>query len=187
MNIGVYPGSFDPITVGHLDIIEKALKVCDEVHVVVANNTNKKHMFTFEERTEIVQAAIEQINVPSGKKVLVIQFGGIVSLYAKKVNANIMIRGIRNHIDLDYEQSLEQFTKKTNSKMVTMYFTAEAENMFTSSSLVRNFISTGFHEQLENYMPSGACQKVEVFIDRNISRFVGDYSSESIIAFQKEG
>jgi len=154
MNIGIYPGSFDPITVGHVDIIEKALEVCDEVHVVVANNVDKKHMFSFQERSEIVQEAIKNIKVPDGKKVLVVQYGGIVSLYAKKVHANIMIRGLRNHIDLEYEQSLEQFTKKTNEHMVTMYFSAEANHLFTSSSLVRNFISTGFLDRLEEYMPS---------------------------------
>ena len=185
MNIGVYPGSFDPITIGHVDVIKKALTVCDEVHVVVANNMDKKHMFSFEERTKIVIDAVENIDVPEGKKVIVVQFGGIVSLYAKKIEANIMIRGLRNHVDLNYEQNLEQFTKRTNYRMVTMYFSAEPEHMFTSSSLVRNFIATGFVGKLNEYIPEGGHQTVRDFIRKEKDRFVKTFPTEAVFAFQK--
>jgi pantetheine-phosphate adenylyltransferase len=184
MNIGVYPGSFDPITIGHLDIIEKALEICDEVHVIVAKNFSKKHMFSLEERTEIVKESVRDISIPEGKKILIVQYEGIISSYAKKVKANIMIRGIRSHIDLAYEQNMEQFTKATAPNMVTVYFTAEASHMFTSSTLVRQFIQTGNIDTLSSYLSSRGFVKINDFIQIDREKYVQSFAEESIIALQ---
>jgi len=176
-NIGIYPGSFDPITLGHIDIIEKALNVCDEVHVVVAQNKDKKHMFSIEDRVSIVRESLKELNIPTNKKIRVILFEGILSSYANNIKENpIMIRGIRNHIDLDYEQNLEQFTKNT-SNAITMYFTAEKENMFTSSSLVRNFIVTGNIEVCKKYMSLSGYKALENIVFEQREQFEKKFST----------
>jgi len=175
MNIGIYPGSFDPITIGHLDIIEKAIQLCDEVHVVVAVNYDKKHMFSIQERTAIVKEAIKDIIVPFGKKIVVVQYEGIVSNYAKEIDANIMIRGIRNHVDLQYEQNIEQFTKQTAPNVNTIYFTAEPSHMFTSSSLIRQFIQSGEIEKIKHYITPRVIEPIFNIVQEQSDRFIKQY------------
>jgi len=177
MNIGIYPGSFDPITVGHIDIIEKAIKLFDEVHVVVAVNYDKTHMFSIKDRREIVNTAIEQIKVPHGKKIIVVSYEGIVSRYAKSVNANGMIRGLRNHIDLQYEQNIEQFTKKTAPEVETIYFSSEAKNLFTSSSLVRQLIMVGNIKEAKSYMSPISYNHIVNIINKNKSKFIKEFKT----------
>jgi pantetheine-phosphate adenylyltransferase len=155
MKIGIYPGSFDPITRGHLDVIKKAMELCDKLYVVVAINEDKKHMYSIEDRTSIVLKAIGDIDIHDGKSIEVIQYSGVVSNLVNKIGANIMIRGIRDHIDLSYELNIEQFTKGTAKDILTVYFTAEAKNVYTSSSLIRQFIATGNVAKIEKLVPKG--------------------------------
>lgn len=155
MKIGIYPGSFDPISSGHIDVIQKAVQLCDKVYVVVAINEDKNHMFSLEQRSKLVSEAISKLEIPEGKSIEVIQFGGIISNLAKTLEATIMIRGIRDHVDLSYELNIEQFTKYTAPEMLTVYFTAEAENVYISSSLIRQFIKTGNVSKIEKMVPAG--------------------------------
>lgn len=147
MNIGIYPGSFDPLTRGHFDIIEKSAKICDKLYVVVANNENKKHLFDIEKRFLMVVEATK--NIPNIK---VLKTEGLISNLAKDLDANLLIRGIRDSIDLNYEYSLEQFTRVTNEKLETIYFSPKPENMFVSSSLVRNLLNSGFKEAATKFL-----------------------------------
>lgn len=155
---GIYPGSFDPITKGHLDVIEKAIQLCDKLYVVVAINADKKHMFDIDTRTVIVKKALKEIKIPEGKEIILVQYGGIISNFAKEVGANIMIRGIRDHIDLSYELNIEQFTKMTAEGVLTVYFTAEAKNVYISSSLIRQFIVTGNFDKIKELVPKGTAE-----------------------------
>lgn len=161
MKKGIYPGSFDPITKGHIDVIEKALHLCDKLYVVVSINENKKHMFDIDTRAEIVQKAISQLKIPIGTSVEVIVFGGVISNLAKELDIDYMIRGIRDHIDLSYELNIEQFTKATVPEIITVYFTAESKNVYTSSSLIRQFIVTDNVDKIVDLIPEGTYELIK--------------------------
>jgi pantetheine-phosphate adenylyltransferase len=100
----IYAGSFDPITLGHLSVIERAFKLFENVHIVIANNRSKKHHFSLEQRTELVKASVggEYLN-----QVTIVPFEGIVANYINAHQIDVVIRGIRNVTDLDYELQLE--------------------------------------------------------------------------------
>lgn len=154
MNIGIYPGSFDPLTRGHFDIIEKSAKICEKLYVVVAHNENKKHLYDLEKRFLMVCAAtkdIPNINVVKLDK-------GTVSSLAKDLKANLLIRGIRDSIDLSYEFSIEQYTRATNENLETIYFSPKPENMFVSSSLVRNLLNSGFKDEAAKFLVKDTIQ-----------------------------
>ena len=145
----IYAGSFDPIHNGHIDIIERAISLFPSrrVTIIVANNRDKKHFLSIEERIEIVKASLSHIS----DKVDIIMYEGIISDYANENNADVMIRGIRSGTDLEYEFNLEQFTRRT-SKMETSYLTPTNEHINTSSSLVRMFVSTDNITEAKSYM-----------------------------------
>lgn len=154
-NIGIYPGSFDPITIGHLDVIRKASKIVDTLFVVVANNLDKKHMFDIELRETFVKEATAKYS-----NVKVITSLKTMSELALEVNANLIIRGIRDNIDMNYEFSLEQFTRITNENLETIYFSPKPENMFVSSSLIRNLIKTNNTEKSKNFLDKTTFDKI---------------------------
>lgn len=160
MNIGIYPGSFDPLTRGHFDIIEKSAKLCNKLYVVVANNDSKKHLFDINQRYSIVSEATKNIK---NVEVIVLN-NGYVSNKAKELNANLLIRGIRDSIDLNYEFSLEQFTRSTNDNLETIYFSPKPENMFVSSSLVRNLLNAGFKEEAVKFLVPTNAEEVLKYI-----------------------
>jgi pantetheine-phosphate adenylyltransferase len=147
MNIALYPGSFDPITVGHMDIIKRSAKLFDKTYVVVADNKDKEHSFTIEERMEILKASVDLID-----KVEVISYNGIVSNLINELNAGVLVRGIRNNIDFEYEVKIEQFTSAT-SNAETIYLTPKPNHVFVSSSFIRTFIKSGFIDKAEKFMP----------------------------------
>jgi pantetheine-phosphate adenylyltransferase len=155
MNIAIYPGSFDPITKGHLDIIKKSSKIFKKTYIVIANNRKKEHMFSMKERADFVKAAVKNI-----KNIEIITYEGIISNLAKELKANIMIRGIRNSIDLEYEFTIEEFTRATNKDIETIYFSPKKEHIFTSSSLVRNLINNEFKKEVKKYIPKKVFQRI---------------------------
>lgn len=147
--IAIYAGSFDCIHSGHIEIIRRAVSLFPSrmVHVIVADNKNKKHFFTAEERYNIVIASLKDLE----GKIKIVQFDGIISDYANDNNADVMIRGIRNATDLDYEIALEQFTRNT-SKVETAYLTPYSEHLNTSSSLIRMFLQSDNVAEAKKYM-----------------------------------
>jgi len=155
MNKTLYPGAFDPITNGHIDVIEQSLKLSNEVYVVVAINRDKTHMFSLEERAEMVKISMKNIDKPVNKKIHIVQYEGIISELAMELGIDAMVRGIRNSMDLQYELDIEQFTKNSTLKVggiQTIYFTPEAEHIFTSSTLVRNLIKTNNTDNLNKFL-----------------------------------
>lgn len=155
----IYPGSFDPITLGHLNIIERALKIFDEVIVVVANNDSKKHMFSFDERKRIIEESISDIQIPENKQLYIIGTTGIVSDSVKEFNADAIIRGVRNATDLDYEIKLEQYTRNT-CDAETVYLSPYTEHLNTSSSLVRMFLQTNKTNTIDKYLSKSAIKYI---------------------------
>ena len=132
MKIAIYPGSFDPSTNGHLDILKRALRVFDKVIVLVANNSNKKTAFTLEERLNVIKSIVKDMD-----NVEVDSTDGLVVEYAKKVNAIALVRGLRAVADLEYELQLATTNEFIEPKVDMVFFMTHLENTFISSSEIK--------------------------------------------------
>jgi len=136
MKIAIYPGSFDPITKGHLDILKNAAEIFDKVIIAVAHNGNKKGFLTTEERVELIKQSIKDI-----PNVEVDSFSGLTIEYAKKHNAEVLIRGLRAVSDFEYEMQLSQANSALCSNIKTVFLTTKPEYNFISSSTIREILS----------------------------------------------
>ncbi|KON89210.1 phosphopantetheine adenylyltransferase [Sporosarcina globispora] len=130
--IAVCPGSFDPITYGHLDIIKRAAKVFEQVYVVVLNNSSKKPLFTVEERIQLIEDVTKDL-----KNVKVDSFQGLLMDYAKSVNANAVIRGLRAVSDFEYEMQITSMNRVLNDEVETFFIMTNNQYSFLSSSIVK--------------------------------------------------
>lgn len=130
--IAVCPGSFDPITYGHLDIINRAAKVFDEIYVVVLNNSSKKPLFTVEERIDLISRVTKHI--PNAKAD---SFQGLLVDYAKSVNANAIIRGLRAVSDFEYEMQITSMNRVLDDEIETFFIMTNNQYSFLSSSIVK--------------------------------------------------
>ncbi|MFC0395866.1 pantetheine-phosphate adenylyltransferase [Paenibacillus mendelii] len=144
----VYAGSFDPITLGHASVIERAFKLFDRIHIVVANNRAKSHRFTLEQRTELVRHSIQ---AEFAARTVITPFEGIVADYINANRIGAVIRGVRNATDLEYELQLEQYIRHTTAAE-TVYLSPYTQHMQTNSSLVRMFFQSGKHELARQFM-----------------------------------
>ncbi|MBP1989962.1 pantetheine-phosphate adenylyltransferase [Paenibacillus eucommiae] len=142
----LYAGSFDPITLGHVSVIERAFHLFEEVHIIVANNRTKQHHFSIKQRTEFVLLSVEE-----EEKLKIVPFEGIVADYINENDIQVVIRGIRNATDLEYELQLEQYIRNT-TKADTIYLSPYTQYMQTSSSLVRMFLKSDKMELAQSYM-----------------------------------
>ncbi len=134
----ICPGSFDPVTVGHLDIIRRASSMFDRVIVVVMNNTAKHPLFSADERVEMLKkttSSLENVDIDS--------YDGLLAEYAKLKNAKAIVKGLRAVSDFEYEFQMALTNKKLNPDVDTVFLTARAENMFLSSSIVKQIGSMG--------------------------------------------
>lgn len=147
MKIAVYPGSFDPITSGHLEIIERTSLIFDKVIVLIAINTNKKSTFTTEEKKEMIQKVTKHLN-----NVEVASSSDLVSKYALERNANVIIRGLRNFNDYQDEISLFQFNRSIAPNIDTFALFPSANNLFLSSSSIKELVLFG--ADIKNYVPA---------------------------------
>ena len=136
--IAIYPGSFDPITNGHIDLIKRASKLFDEVIVAITQNANKSSFLSIEQR---VSAAESSINSLGNTKVL--SFNSLLVDFASEHNAQIIIRGLRAVSDFEYEFQLAGMNKKLNSKVETMFLMSDVENQIISSKFVKEIASLG--------------------------------------------
>ena len=138
--IAICPGSFDPITIGHLDIISRSAKMFGKVIVVVMSNINKKNSgsFTVEERVEMIKKSVADI-----PNVEVDHFDGLLADYAKLKNAGAIIKGLRAVTDFEYEFQMALTNKKLNPEVETLFLTTSADNMYLSSSMVKQIASMG--------------------------------------------
>ncbi len=138
--IAICPGSFDPITIGHLDIISRSAKMFGKVIVVVMSNINKKNSgsFTVEERVEMIKKSVADI-----PNVEVDHFEGLLADYARLKNAEAIIKGLRAVTDFEYEFQMALTNKKLNPDVETLFLTTSADNMYLSSSMVKQIASMG--------------------------------------------
>jgi len=136
--IAICPGSFDPITIGHIDIITRAAAMFDKVIVVVMKNMNKTGCFSPEERKQLIIKSVGNI-----KNVEVDIYDGLLADYAKQKNACAIVKGLRAMSDFEYEFQMALTNKKLNPEIETVFLTTKAENMYVSSSIVRQIASMG--------------------------------------------
>jgi len=144
--IALYPGTFDPITNGHYDIIERALKLFDEVIVAVAISTDKKPMFTLQERINMTKEAVKNL-----KNVKVLGFDNLTVELARTHNATVLIRGLRAVSDFEYELQLGYLNNSLDDKIETVYLMPKLQHAFISSSIVRNLLK--FNAKTEHLVP----------------------------------
>ena len=138
MKTAIYPGTFDPITNGHFDIIKRASTIFDRIVVAVANNRSKKSMFNLDVRVEMVKKAINSLS-----NVEVKEFDSLLVEFAKRENSKIIIRGLRAVSDFEYELQMSYANQSLDSEIETIYLMPTLNNAFISSSIVRNILSYG--------------------------------------------
>ena len=137
---GVYPGTFDPITFGHIDVIQKSLKIVDQVIVAISDGDNKKYLFTIEERIKIVNKALFSDLKLKKNKVKVISFNSLTTDLCKKYKSNIILRGLRAVSDFEYEFQLAGMNRKLNKNIETIFLMSDVENQIISSRLIKEII-----------------------------------------------
>lgn len=138
MKVAVYPGSFDPITNGHLDIIKRGAKVFDEVIVAVLVNIDKKYLFEIDERVKLIEKVTKDI-----ENVKVVSFNGLLVNFLKEYNANILLKGLRNSIDFEYELQMAFMNNQLDSNVETICMMSSAKNLHISSSCVKQVAKFG--------------------------------------------
>jgi len=143
MNIAIYPGTFDPITYGHIDVIKKTLNVFDKVIVATTDNINKNYYFSIEDRIKIINNSLFKDLKLNKNKIKVISFNNLTIDLCKKYKANTIIRGLRAVSDFEYEFQLAGMNKKLNTKIETMFLMSDVENQIISSKFVKEIASLG--------------------------------------------
>ena len=139
----IYPGTFDPITYGHIDVIKKALKLFDKIVVGVSNVSNKDYLFSSEERIDIVNKALFKDLKLSKKKIVVVSFNSLTTDLCKKFKSNIILRGLRAVSDFEYEFQLAGMNRKLNNNIETIFLMSDVENQIISSKFVKEIVKLG--------------------------------------------
>ena len=152
--IAIVPGSFDPITYGHIDIIKRSAELFDEVIVAILVNPDKKYLFSLDERVEMINETIKEI-----PNVKVDSFSGLLVNYAKKVGSNVIVRGLRAVSDFEYEMQLTFMNKALDENIETFYVMVNKQYSFISSSIVKGV--SGFGADLSKFVPENVEQRLE--------------------------
>ncbi|MGN0305280.1 MAG: pantetheine-phosphate adenylyltransferase [Lachnospiraceae bacterium] len=154
MKAAIYPGSFDPVTFGHLDIIERAAAIFDELTVSILNNTTKTPLFSVEERVNILKEATKHL-----PNVKIDSFSGLLVDYAKEKDIHVSVRGLRAITDFEYELQIAQTNSKlSGGSLDTVFLTTNLEYSYLSSSSVREIGS--FHGDISQFVPAFVVEKV---------------------------
>jgi len=136
--IGLYPGTFDPITFGHIDIVKRAAKVVDTLYVGVAENKNKKTLFSTSERLEIVTKCLKGI-----KNIKIVSFNTLTVKFCKEIKSTIIFRGLRVVTDFEYEFQLSGMNNRLDNSIQTIFLMADIENQLISSNMVKEIAQLG--------------------------------------------
>ena len=138
--VAIYPGTFDPITYGHIDVIKKALKLFDKIVVGVSDVSNKNYLFNSDERINIVNKALFNDLKLSKKKISVVPFSSLTTDLCKKYKSNIILRGLRAVSDFEYEFQLAGMNRKLNNNIETIFLMSDVENQIISSRFVKEIV-----------------------------------------------
>lgn len=150
----MYPGSFDPVTYGHLDIIKRSIRVFDKLVIGILLNSEKNPLFSMEERVEFLMEATKDM-----ENVEVKSFSGLLVDFARENNADITVRGLRAVTDFEYELQIAQINNKLDSNLDTMFFTTSTEYAYLSSTIVREIAS--YHGDVSELVPPYVEQKLK--------------------------
>ena len=161
MSVAIFPGSFDPITKGHVDIINQAAAIFDKVYVVVMVNTAKKYLFTNEEREDLINDAVKDL-----KNVQVLLKPNQLTInVAHDLGANTIVRGVRNTSDFLFEQQIAEMNKKMANDISTVLLFTEPENSFVASSIIKEIAQ--FNGDFASFLPTKAAQALKEKIGYN--------------------
>ena len=138
--VAIYPGTFDPITYGHIDVIKKALKLFDKIIVAVSEGNNKNYLFNGEERIEITKKALFYDLKLNKKKINIISFKSLTTDLCKKYKSNIILRGLRAVSDFEYEFQLAGMNRKLSNNIETIFLMSDVENQIISSKFVKEIV-----------------------------------------------
>ena len=133
----IYPGTFDPITFGHIDVIKKALKIVDQIIVAVSDGNNKNYLFSADERISIVKKALFQDLKLKKNKIKIISFNSLTTSLCRKYKSNVILRGLRAVSDFEYEFQLAGMNRKLNNNIETIFLMSDVENQIISSNFVK--------------------------------------------------
>lgn len=157
MKRAIYPGSFDPLTLGHLDMIERSAKIVDELMIGVLNNSAKNSLFSLDERVSMIKEMTESM-----PNVTVASFDGLLVDYMKEINATIIVRGLRAVTDFEYELQIAQTNHVENPEVETIFLTTSLQYSYLSSTIVKEFASYG--GDISKFVPAR-------FIDRIYEKY----------------
>ena len=158
--ISIYPGTFDPLTFGHIDIIERAARLGNQLIVAVAENSGKQPLFSVEERTQIVADAVQRINNTSNVPytVLVKNFSGLLTDFADSQGAHVVIRGLRAVADFEYEFQMASINKRLHGELETVFLMAAEQQHFVASRFVKEVARFG--GDVSSFVPENVARKL---------------------------
>ncbi len=159
MIIGIYPGTFDPLTNGHMDIIRRGLRLCDRLIIAVAVNLLKKPLFSVEERLEMISDSCKDLG-----NIEAVSFNGLLVDYCKENGVNFIIRGVRDSADFGYERSMALMNRRLPGALETVFMVSDGESHFLSSSMIREIAFLG--GDVSAFLPSN----VLPFLNRKTNR-----------------
>ena len=146
----IYPGTFDPITFGHIDVIKKSLKLVDKLIIAISNGTQKNYLFSIDERILIVKKALFNDLRLNKNKIKVIKFESLTTSLCRKYNSNIILRGLRAVSDFEYEFQLAGMNRKLNKNIETIFLMSDVENQIISSKFVKEI--TNFNGNINKFV-----------------------------------
>lgn len=165
-NIALFPGTFDPVTLGHVDIIRRARGLFDELVVAIGTNPEKRELFNVDERLAMIRETLDDESID----VRVERYDGLTVDFARSIGAAAIVRGIRNYTDLQFEFQLA-LTNRAVADVETVFIMADEKHGFTSSTLIKQIAGSGRIEHLRTLLPSAAIQRIEAALAADADAF----------------
>ena len=158
-NIAIYPGTFDPITFGHIDVIKKGINLFDKLIVAVSEVGDKNHLFSTDERMYLIKNSLQKDMKISLKKIQIIKFSSLTTSLCQRYNSNIILRGLRAVSDFEYEFQLAGMNRKLNENIETIFLMSDVDNQVISSRLVKEIAS--FNGNLKKFITKSVIKEIK--------------------------